>query len=86
MKTRTLLACLAITSLCACSVAPGPYLDTDRLDQTAQPTVAQMKYTVKPIDITYFAEERAKVVPADLPAHVLRSNDARGLRLQGRNQ
>ncbi|MGA7779283.1 MAG: polysaccharide biosynthesis/export family protein [Paraburkholderia sp.] len=67
MKTRTLLACLAITSLCACSVAPGPYLDTDRLDQTAQPTVAQMKYTVKPIDITYFAEERAKVVPATCP-------------------
>jgi polysaccharide biosynthesis/export protein len=68
MKTRTLLACLAITtSLCACSVAPGPYLDADRLDQTAQPTVAAVKYTVKPIDITYFAEERAKAVPATCP-------------------
>lgn len=67
MKTRTLLACLAITSLCACSIAPGPYLDTDRLDQTAQPTFAQPKYKVEPIDINYFTEERAKMVPATCP-------------------
>lgn len=68
MKTRTLLACLAIaTSLCACSIAPGPYLDADRLDQTAQPTFAQPKYKVTPIDINYFAEERARIVPATCP-------------------
>jgi polysaccharide biosynthesis/export protein len=67
MKARTLLAGLAITSLCACSIAPGPYLDADRLDQTAKPVVAQPKYTVKPIDINYFTEERAKIVPATCP-------------------
>jgi polysaccharide biosynthesis/export protein len=68
MKARTLFACMAITtSLCACSIAPGPYLDADRLDQTAQPTFAQPKYTVTPIDINYFKEESAKIVPTTCP-------------------
>jgi polysaccharide biosynthesis/export protein len=73
MKNRTLLACLPTAWLCACSIAPGPYLDADRLDQTAQATVAQPKYTVKPIDINYFAEERAKIVPATCPLTCLTS-------------
>jgi polysaccharide export outer membrane protein len=64
MKTRTLLAGLVTASLCACSLAPGPYLDSARLDQTAQPEVAAPTYPVVPIDIDYFRKVRAaQVVP-----------------------
>ncbi|OXC71616.1 polysaccharide biosynthesis/export family protein [Caballeronia sordidicola] len=54
----SLLAGVTFTvSLTGCAIAPGPYLDTDRLDQTASPeSVAQasVKYHVQPIDVTYF--------------------------------
>lgn len=42
-----------------CGLAPGPYLDTDRLDQTpSTESIAQTKviYHVQPIDITYFEQ------------------------------
>ena len=54
----SLLAGVTFTaSLTGCAIAPGPYLDTDRLDQTPSPeSVAQanVKYHVQPIDVTYF--------------------------------
>jgi polysaccharide export outer membrane protein len=54
----SLLAGVTFTaSLTGCAIAPGPFLDTDRLDQTPSPeSVAQanVKYHVQPIDVTYF--------------------------------
>lgn len=73
MKTTTLFALLATTSLCACSLAPGPYLDADRLDQTQQAQIVTPKYSVRPIDISYFTEERAKAIPATCPLTCLSS-------------
>jgi polysaccharide export outer membrane protein len=67
MTIRKLSAGLLLMSLGACSLAPGPYLDRDRLDQTVEPTYAAVKYAVKPIDIAYFAEERAAVQPSKCP-------------------
>ncbi|CAG4891758.1 polysaccharide biosynthesis/export family protein [Paraburkholderia gardini] len=68
MNSRTLLACLATLSLCACSLAPGPYLDTNRLDQTQQATVAAPTYAVRPIDISWFQQQTATAVPSTCPS------------------
>jgi polysaccharide export outer membrane protein len=61
MNIKLLVSLLAgatfTASLTGCAIAPGPFLDTDRLDQTTSPeSVAQanVKYRVQPIDITYF--------------------------------
>ncbi|WP_240655434.1 polysaccharide biosynthesis/export family protein [Paraburkholderia phosphatilytica] len=58
---------LATTLLGACSLAPGPYLDKDRLDDTTPATNAADKYHVQPIDIAYFAQERAAALPSVCP-------------------
>ncbi|TAL95341.1 MAG: sugar transporter [Paraburkholderia sp.] len=67
MIIKTLSAGLLLMSLGACSLAPGPYLDRDRLDQTVEPTYASLKYPVKPIDIAYFAQARAATQPSKCP-------------------
>ncbi|AMM14124.1 sugar transporter [Burkholderia sp. PAMC 28687] len=61
MNIKLLVSLLAgatfTASLTGCAIAPGPYLDTDRLDQTPAPdSVAQanVKYHVTPIDVSYF--------------------------------
>jgi polysaccharide biosynthesis/export protein len=61
MNIKLLVSLLAgatfTASLTGCAIAPGPYLDTDRLEQTPSPeSVAQanVKYHVQPIDVTYF--------------------------------
>ncbi|QIE24126.1 Polysaccharide biosynthesis/export protein [Caballeronia sp. SBC1] len=61
MNIKLLVSLLAgatfTASLTGCAIAPGPYLDTDRLDQTPSPeSVAQanVKYHVQPIDVSYF--------------------------------
>jgi polysaccharide export outer membrane protein len=61
MNIKLLVSLLAgasfAASLTGCAIAPGPFLDTDRLDQTPSPeSVAQanVKYHVQPIDVTYF--------------------------------
>lgn len=53
---------LIAATLGGCAFAPGPYLDTDRLDQTPSPesiAAANVKYHVQPIDITYFEKHPA---------------------------
>src|SRR5258708_966429 len=67
MNIRTLLAFLATTSLCACSLAPGPYLDSKRLDETKQATVAAPTFSVRPIDISWFQEQTAARAPSVCP-------------------
>ncbi|MGF6758825.1 polysaccharide biosynthesis/export family protein [Paraburkholderia sp. GAS334] len=67
MTIRKLSAGLLLISLSACSLAPGPYLDRNRLDQTVEPTYAADTYPVKPIDIAYFAEKRAAAQPSTCP-------------------
>ncbi|MBN3757146.1 sugar transporter [Paraburkholderia sp. Tr-20389] len=64
MNIKRLLALLATTALCACSIAPGPYLDTKRLDQTQQATMSAPTYAVRPIDVSWFQEQRAAAVPS----------------------
>ncbi len=64
MNTRKLAILLAATSLSACSLAPGPYLDSDRLDQTTIPQRTAERYVVRPIDVAYFRQERAAYKPA----------------------
>jgi polysaccharide biosynthesis/export protein len=61
MNIKLLVSLLAgatfTASLTGCAIAPGPFLDTDRLDLTPSPdSVAQanVKYHVQPIDVTYF--------------------------------
>jgi polysaccharide biosynthesis/export protein len=73
MTIRTLLAGLTCLSLGACALAPGPFLDSDRLDNTRQPEYAQQKYTVEPIDNTYFLKVRAAVHPSVCPLTCLTS-------------
>jgi polysaccharide biosynthesis/export protein len=58
MIFRPILTGLAALSLCACSIAPGGFLDKDRLSEKP-PTPAQTealtaKYEVQPIDAEYF--------------------------------
>jgi hypothetical protein len=61
MTIKLLVSLLAgaslIASLSGCALAPGPYLDTDRLDQTPSAESAEQGkviYHVQPIDSTYF--------------------------------
>ncbi len=75
MIIKTLSASLLLMSLGACSLAPGPYLDRDRLDQTEEPTYASVKYQVKPIDIAYFAQERAATQPSKCPLTCLTKDE-----------
>jgi polysaccharide export outer membrane protein len=71
MTIRTLLAGLTCLSLGACALAPGPFLDSDRLDTSRQPQYAAPKYEVTPIDIAYFAQERAAAKPSVCPLKCL---------------
>jgi polysaccharide export outer membrane protein len=61
MTIKLLVSLLAgaslIASLSGCALAPGPYLDTDRLDQMPSAESAEQGkviYHVQPIDSTYF--------------------------------
>ncbi|WP_133649033.1 polysaccharide biosynthesis/export family protein [Paraburkholderia flava] len=67
MNINKLTILLAATSLSACSFAPGPYLDSDRLDQTTIPQRSAERYVVRPIDVAYFRQERAAYKPAVCP-------------------
>jgi polysaccharide biosynthesis/export protein len=67
MTIRILLVCGAATWLSGCSFIPGPYLDASRLDQTAQPVVAQATYPVRPIDVAWFKEQATHIVPSVCP-------------------
>src|SRR5258706_2794356 len=77
MNIRPLLAFLATTSLCACSLAPGPYLDSKRLDETKQATVAAPTFSVRPIDISWFQEQTAAMAPSVCPLTCL-TKETRG--------
>lgn len=67
MNIKILAGTLASLSLGACSLAPGPYLDSDRLDQTTIPQRTAERYVVRPIDVAYFRQERAAYKPALCP-------------------
>ncbi|MCC8391218.1 polysaccharide biosynthesis/export family protein [Paraburkholderia sp. MMS20-SJTR3] len=71
MNTKTMAAALAAVSLCACSLAPGPYLDTARLEPPAPPEQTAAKFPVQMIDLEYFRKERAALVPAPCPLSCL---------------
>ena len=72
-----LLACSAATWLSGCGSIPGPYLDASRLDQTAKPVVAQQTYPVRPIDITWFKDQAAQIVPSVCPLTCFTTNTRR---------
>jgi len=67
MTIRTIAAGLAAASLCACTLAPGPYLDTKRLEPAAPPEQTAEKFPVHTIDVGYFRQQRAAAVPAVCP-------------------
>jgi polysaccharide export outer membrane protein len=71
MTIRTIAAGLAATSLCACALAPGPYLDTNRLEPPAPPEQTAEKFPVHTIDVGYFRQQRAAAVPAACPLSCL---------------
>jgi polysaccharide export outer membrane protein len=71
MTMKTIAAGLAAASLCACSLAPGPYLDTDRLQPAAPPERTADKFPVHAIDVGYFRQQRAAAVPAVCPLSCL---------------
>lgn len=71
MHLRTIAAGLAAASLCACSLAPGPYLDTKRLEPPAPPQQTAEKFPVRAIDVGYFRQQRAAAVPAVCPLQCL---------------
>ncbi|HYS65703.1 MAG TPA: polysaccharide biosynthesis/export family protein [Paraburkholderia sp.] len=71
MTIRAIAAGLAAASLCACSLAPGPYLDTKRLEQPAPPEQTADKFPVHTIDVGYFRQQRAAAVPAVCPLSCL---------------
>jgi polysaccharide export outer membrane protein len=73
MTIKTIAAGLAAASLCACSLAPGPYLDSDRLQPSAPPERTADKFPVHPIDVGYFRQQRAAAVPAVCPLSCLTS-------------
>ncbi|HZZ11980.1 MAG TPA: polysaccharide biosynthesis/export family protein [Paraburkholderia sp.] len=64
MTIKTIAAGLAAASLCACSLAPGPYLDTNRLQPPPPPEQTAEKFPVHAIDVGYFRQTRAAAVPA----------------------
>ncbi|AXF14160.1 polysaccharide biosynthesis/export family protein [Paraburkholderia caledonica] len=78
MTIKTIAATLAAASLCACSLAPGPYLDTKRLEPPAPPEQTAEKFPVHAIDVGYFREQRAATVPAVCPLTCL-TPQTRGL-------
>jgi polysaccharide export outer membrane protein len=71
MTIKTIAAGLAAASLCACSLAPGPYLDTKRLEPPAPPEQTAEKFPVHTIDVGYFRQQRAAAVPAVCPLSCL---------------
>ncbi|NML33893.1 polysaccharide biosynthesis/export family protein [Paraburkholderia antibiotica] len=71
MTIKTMAAALAAVSLCACSLAPGPYLDTNRLAPPAPPEQTAEKFPVHMIDVDYFRKERAAAVPSVCPLSCL---------------
>jgi polysaccharide export outer membrane protein len=71
MTIRTIAAGLAAASLCACSLAPGPYLDTKRLEPPPPPEQTAEKFPVHTIDVGYFRQQRAAAVPAVCPLSCL---------------
>jgi polysaccharide export outer membrane protein len=77
MNIRTIAAGLAATSLCACSLAPGPYLDTKRLEPPAPPQQTAQTFPVHAIDVAYFRQQRAAAVPAVCPLSCL-TRETRG--------
>ena len=68
---KTIAAGVAAASLCACSLAPGPYLDTKRLEPPAPPEQTAAKFPVHTIDVSYFRQQRAAAVPAVCPLSCL---------------
>ena len=64
MNIKILAGVLASVSLGACALAPGPYLDNDRLDTTTIPQRSAERFVVRPIDVGYFRAERAAYKPA----------------------
>ena len=73
MTIKTIAAGLAAASLCACSLAPGPYLDTKRLEPPAPPEHTAATFPVHTIDVGYFRQQRAAAVPAVCPLSCLTS-------------
>ncbi|HZZ03472.1 polysaccharide biosynthesis/export family protein, partial [Paraburkholderia sp.] len=71
MTIKTIAAGLAAASLCACSLAPGPYLDTRRLEPPAPPEQTAEKFPVHTIDVGYFRQQRAAAIPAVCPLSCL---------------
>ncbi|WP_027211439.1 polysaccharide biosynthesis/export family protein [Burkholderia sp. WSM2232] len=78
MTIRTIAAGFAAASLCACTLAPGPYLDTKRLEPAAPPEQTAEKFPVHAIDVGYFRQQRAAAVPAVCPLTCL-TPQTRGL-------
>lgn len=73
MQTRILPTALLGALLAGCSLAPGPYIDNTRLNQTQQAVPAADSYPVTPIDVAYFAELRATAKPSVCPLTCLTS-------------
>lgn len=73
MKIKILSAGLLSMTLGACALAPGPYIDTARLKQTAPTQPAADEYPVVPIDVNYFAQARATALPSVCPLTCLTS-------------
>ena len=67
MNIKTIAAGIAAISLCACTLAPGPYLDSKRLQPPAPPQETAETYPVQMIDVGYFRKVRAAAVPAVCP-------------------
>lgn len=67
MNIKTIAMGIAATSLCACSLAPGPYLDSKRLEPPAPAQETAAAYPVQMIDVAYFRKVRAAAVPAVCP-------------------
>jgi len=67
MTIKKLLVYGTAAGLAGCSALPGPYLDSSRLDQSRKPVVAEQTYSVRPIDITWFADQAAQARPSICP-------------------
>jgi len=75
MQTTKLSTALLASLLAGCSLAPGPYIDNARLNQTQQAVPAADSYPVTPIDVAYFAELRAAAKPSVCPLTCLTSDE-----------
>ncbi|RFU47917.1 polysaccharide biosynthesis/export family protein [Paraburkholderia sp. DHOC27] len=67
MNSKIIAVCVAATTLCACTLAPGPYLDSKRLQPPAPAQQTADTYPVQMIDVGYFRKVRAAAVPAVCP-------------------